>query len=235
MAYNLTDSQKELLRAIVRAVRGGDIEEEFVIAWADDGPIINEAVQDKLSFLDNLTGGKLDALVRAGLIHTSQRDYFTSVNLLGNAYDAVDRDFDSPDTSFIQYLTPLADTTNLDSELNKRVVKLLPAGPSDRTVWDSAVRTSAVILEERLRDVGKIPDPNAHGQGLVSQVFSKTGPLSGKFTVDAERQSYRDLYAGVVGLVRNPSAHRLIDPTPEEGGVLIVLVNLLLTKLEALR
>jgi hypothetical protein len=43
------------------------------------------------------------------------------------------------------------------------------------------------------------------------------------------------LYAGTIGAFRNPSAHRLIDPTPEEGGAFIVFVNLLLKKLEDLR
>jgi Protein of unknown function (Hypoth_ymh) len=53
--------------------------------------------------------------------------------------------------------------------------------------------------------------------------------------VASERQGYRDLYAGIVGAFRNPSAHRLVDPSPEEGGAFIVFVNLLLSKLEALR
>ncbi|MEQ8961337.1 MAG: TIGR02391 family protein [Coleofasciculus sp. C2-GNP5-27] len=42
-------------------------------------------------------------------------------------------------------------------------------------------------------------------------------------------------HAGIVGAFRNPSAHRLVDPTPEEGGAFIVFVNLLLKKLEDLR
>jgi hypothetical protein len=69
----------------------------------------------------------------------------------------------------------------------------------------------------------------------VNVIFGKTGTLASKFTVDAEREGYRELYSGIVGAFRNPSAHRLIDPSPEEGGAFIVFVNLLLKKLEDLR
>jgi len=34
---------------------------------------------------------------------------------------------------------------------------------------------------------------------------------------------------------RNPSAHRLVDPAPHEGGAYIVFVNLLLKMLDDLR
>jgi hypothetical protein len=69
---------------------------------------------------------------------------------------------------------------------------------------------------------------------LVNKIFGKDGILASKFTVESERQGYRDLYAGIIGAFRNPSAHRLIDPTPEEGGAFIVFVDLLLKKLDKL-
>jgi len=112
---------------------------------------------------------------------------------------------------------------------------MLGAGAADPMLWDSAVRTAGVILEERLRDVGKISDPNLIGRELVNKVFGQSGSLASKFPVPAERDGYRDLFAGVVGVIRNPSAHRLIDPTPQEGGATLVFVNLLLKKLELLR
>jgi hypothetical protein len=92
-----------------------------------------------------------------------------------------------------------------------------------------------VILEERLRDVGRIADLPAVGRDLVNKVFGKNGSLAGKFEHDAEREGYRDLYARVVGAFRNPSAHRLVDPAPHEGGAYIVFVNVLLTMLNDLR
>ncbi len=93
-------------------------------------------------------------------------------------------------------------------------IPFLATNAEDSALWDSAVRTAGVILEERLKQQGSISDPNITGQGLVNKIFSKTGTLANKFTVDSERQGYRDLYAGIIGVYRNPSAHRLIDLTP---------------------
>ncbi len=155
--------------------------------------------------------------------------------LTGKAYEAVDNNFSAPDTSFVKHLTPLADITNLDEQLKQRCLPILGAGSADSMMWDSAVRTAGVILEDRLRGVGGISDANCVGLALVNNVFSNKGTLASKFSVDAERQGYRDMYAGIVGAFRNPYAHRLIDPTPEEGGAFIAFVNLLLKKLEDLR
>jgi Protein of unknown function (Hypoth_ymh) len=145
------------------------------------------------------------------------------------------RVFATPDTSFVKQLTPLADLTSFDDSLKKRCLPILGAGAADPMLWDSAVRTAGVVLEERLRDIGKITDVTLIGRDLVNRVFGQSGTLSGKFSVPAEREGYRDLFAGVVGMIRNPSAHRFIDPTPEEGGATLVFVNLLLKKLELLR
>jgi Protein of unknown function (Hypoth_ymh) len=143
--------------------------------------------------------------------------------------------FTTPDTSFVKHLSPLSDLTNFDDSLKQRCLPMLGAGAADPMLWDSAVRTAGVILEERLRDVGAIADSNIIGRDLVNRVFGQTGTLASKFTSSAERDGYRDLFAGVVGTIRNPSAHRLVDPTPEEGGATLVFVNFLLKKLEFLR
>jgi hypothetical protein len=90
-------------------------------------------------------------------------------------------------------------------------------------------------LEERLRDVGGIADPDRVGRDLVNGVFGQRGTLTNRFSIDSERLGYRDLYAGIVGAFRNRNAHRFTDPTPEDGGALIVFVNLLLKMLEDLR
>jgi hypothetical protein len=142
--------------------------------------------------------------------------------------------FTAPDTSFVRQLTPLADLTSFDDVLKQRCLPILGAGATDPMLWDSAVRTAGVVLEERLRDVGKISDPNVIGRDLVNRIFGQSGSLAKKFTSSAERDGYRDLFVGVVGVIRNPTAHRLVDPTPEDGATL-VFVNLLLKKLELLR
>lgn len=248
--YNLTNNQKDLVRWLVQTVREGKLTEEFVIYWVHNlaQPSRKAAISNYSGSeeeLPEITQGALDSLRANELIwceisyasrrEGSQYESNRRCTLTGKAYEAVDTDFNAPDTSFIKYLTPLADIGGFDEKLKQRCLPILGAGSADPMLWDSAVRTAGVILEERLRDVGSISDPNRTGRNLVNDVFNNTGTLASKFTVPSERDGYRELYAGIVGAFRNPSAHRLIDPSPEEGGAFIVFVNLLLKKLEAMR
>jgi hypothetical protein len=237
--YNLTPSQQALLRSIVEKVRAKQIPEEFTFAWDHRGAFLHYEGAPAFSPMPEVTKGALDALAANHLLHirTESGDAFGMryCTLTGKAYEAVDSNFAAPDTSFVRHLTPLADITAFDAELKHRCFPILGAGAADPKLWDSAVRTAGVILEERLRNVGMITDPHAIGRDLVNKVFGKTGTLAGKFARDAEREGHRDLYAGVVGAFRNPSAHRLVDPAPHEGGAYIVFVNLLLKMLDDLR
>ncbi len=232
--YNLTDSQKDLLRSIVKRVRDGKLGEEFTIFWTMRGPRFHDR---RSTPANGFTRGKLEALETAELIQCKNgpEGSYTCITLLGRAYSAVDSGFDEPDTSFVRHLSPLADVTNLDDQVKQRCLPILGAGPACPALWDSAVRTATVILEERLRDVGTIQDTSIVGKTLVNRVFGGSGTLTPKFSQDSERESFRDLFAGVVGLFRNPSAHTLVDPAPEEGGAVIVFINVLLGKLEGLR
>lgn len=246
--YNLTDTQKTLAKWLVKSVRDGKLGEEFTIYWINSfeqsspqAGFLNYGGTDEEVQKVDVTQGSLDALVANNLILRQVnfgRPESWRCTLTGKAYESVDTDFNAPDTSFLKYLTPLADVadvTGFDKDLKQRCLPILSAGGADSMLWDSAVRTAGVILEERLRDVGSIPDHNRTGRNLVNDVFGNTGTLASKFTVASERDGYRELYAGVVGAFRNPSAHRFIDPSPEEGGAFIVFINLLLRKLEDLR
>src|SRR6266436_1753844 len=214
--YNLTPSQQALLRSIVEKVKTKQIPEEFTFAWDDRGAFLHYEGAESFSPMPGVTKGAVDALAANHLLHIRTEpggDPFGMkfCTLTGKAYEAVDSNFAAPDTSFVRHLTPLADITAFDAELKGRCLPILGAGAADPKLWDSAVRTAGVILEERLRDVGMITDPHVIGQDLVNKVFGKTGTLVGKLARNAERESYRDLYAGVVGAFRNPSAHRLVD------------------------
>jgi hypothetical protein len=237
--YNLTPSQQELLRWIVGKVRAKEMPEEFTFMWGTDGGFLHYKGARGFDPATNVTEGALDALAANHLLHIRTRpdDKFGRryCTLTGKAYEAVDSNFAAPDTSFFRHLTPLADITALDTELKHRCLPILGAGAADPKLWDSAVRTAGVILEERIRDVGMITDKHAVGRDVVNKVFRKGRTLADKFAHDAEREGYRDLYAGVVGAFRNPSAHRLVDPAPHEGGAYIVFVNLLLEMLDDLR
>lgn len=251
MPYDITERQKELVRWMVQENREGNLPDEFSVAWTMGGSLITQYNGEH----PELSQGALNELDRAGLVMSnisyetkrttsgtkrprvkeSTRERSRRCTLTARAYEAVDSDFDAPDTSFVTQLTPLADITNLDDELKRRCLPILGAGSADPMMWDSAVRTAGVILEERLRDVGRINDMNRVGRQLVNDVFGDSGALAGRFSVPSEKLGYRELYSGVVGAFRNPSAHRIVDPTPEEGGAFIVFVNLLLKRLEDLR
>jgi hypothetical protein len=236
--YNLTPSQQTLLRSIVEKVRSGQMPEEFTFIWGAEGTFLFYEGAQGFHPAPDVTKGALHALAANDLLHirSDPDDKFspTHCTLTGKAYEAIDSNFAAPDTSFVRHLTPLADVTALDSELKHRCLPILGAGAADPKLWDSAVRTAGVILEERLRNVGNVKEQQAVGRDLVNNVFGKSGTLVGKFAHDAEREGYRDLYAGVVGAFRNPSAHRLVDPAPHEGGAYIVFVNLLLKMLDDL-
>jgi hypothetical protein len=247
--YNLTSGQKDLLRWLVRQVRDGNMPEEFTIFWLTQDSVQISDFKDGAGVgIPHMTKGSFDALEVADLI-LCNISYETKVSssgareternrrctLLGKAYEAVDSDFSAPDISFVKHLTPLADITNLDTVLKQRCLPILSAGSADPKLWDSAVRTAGVILEERLRDVGGITDPGRVGRDLVNDVFGGKGTLATMIPNESERQGYRDMYAGIVGVFRNHYAHRLVDPAPEDGGAFVVFVNLLLKTLEDLR
>jgi hypothetical protein len=247
--YNLTDNQKDILRWLVKQVRNGSLPEEFHILWSDDEkayifeyigekkeetPIIKMGALDSLAFT-NLILCNITYETKVGSSGNYQGEKNRRCTLLGKAYEAVDTDFNSPDLSFIRHLTPLADITNLDSEIKQRCLPILGAGSNDPKLWDSVVRTAGVLLEERLRSVGGIVDTSRTGRDLVNDVFGNRGTLIAKIPNDSERLGYRDMYAGIFGLFRNPYAHRLLDPTPEDGGSFLIFINLLLKMLEDLR
>ena len=218
--YNLTSSQKDLLRWIVQQVREEKLPEEFSIIWRSVGkgfiPVWKGGSEEDIP---TVTQGALDALAAAGLLlcdieyytaHSIKTELSRTCTLLGKAYEAIDSDFNAPDTSFVKHLTPLADITNLDAQLKQRCLPLLVAGSTDPKLWDSVVRTAGVIVEERLRDVGGIADPNRVGRDLVNEVFGSRGTLAARISNDSERQGYSDIYAGIVGAFRNPYAHTVL-------------------------
>jgi len=236
LGYNLTDRQKELLRLMVERVKSRAVTEPFLRIGARDGYSLHP--QSGEAFDIGTWGlGDLDALVDADLLSARTNTQGTSqlYSIKQAGYDAVDSDFSAPDVSFLAHLTPLADVSNLDQEIKSRCLPILGAGSADPKLWDSAVRTAGVILEDRLRQVGGIRDAGRVGRDLVNDVFGQSGTLTSKFPSDSERLGYRDLFAGVVGALRNPYAHRLVDPSPEDGGAFMMFMNLLLKLLEDLR
>jgi uncharacterized protein (TIGR02391 family) len=246
--YNLTDTQKDLLRWIICQIRERRMPEEFYVFWDIDGmPHVHWNGSEGFRECEEMTRDKLEALeaehllrchveysvTRSALgssVREDRRDDSRRVSITAEGYKAVDTDFDAPDTSFVRHLTPLGNLPELDAELKTRCLPILGAGAADPKLWDSAVRTAGVILEERLRSIGGIAGESV-GRDLVNRVFGKNGTLAKEFDSESEREGYRDLFAGIVGAFRNPSGHRLVDPNPHEGGAYISFVNLLLSHL----
>lgn len=140
---------------------------------------------------------------------------------------------DDSDLSAIPHLVPFAQVKHLDPELWERCRLSLSSGGDDPKAWDKAVRTATVILEERLRKLGNTESTNrdATGESLVNLIFSDNSRvLAGKLG-EKQRKAYRNLYAGMMAVFRNPYAHRIIDPSPEVGGAIIVFIDLLLKTL----
>lgn len=247
MAYNLTERQKALAIWLVDQNRNHGLKEEFLVYWMRGrGQIMEHSDQPP-----DLRPGMLDALANEDLIKCSPKTQSrtrlsgkqTIVTesetsrlcvLLARISEAVDSDFESPDTSFITHVTPLADITNLDDEIKLRCLPVLGAGSADPVMWDAAMKVTSVILEERLRKVARSSDLNRTGIQLANDLFGNKGKFASYFKNDALRQGYRDLYAGIMGVFRNPSSHRFIDPTPEDGGAFIVFINVLLKMLDIL-
>ncbi|MFO5441763.1 MAG: TIGR02391 family protein [Dolichospermum sp.] len=229
--YNLNDTQKERLKWIVSEVRAGKLNEENIwVIWTAQGTSLVE-YQGHVPEIEKTT---LDALENNGCLICSQKDKEYKCALTSLAFEAIDSNFGAPDLSAILHLTPLTEIDHLDTELWDRCRLSLSAGGADPKAWDKAVRTATVVLEERLRKLGRTEDvnPDATSEGIVNIIFAGKNPvLSGKLE-EKKLKAYRDLYAGMMSVFRNSYAHRIIDPSPEIGGAIIVFIDLLLKMLE---
>jgi hypothetical protein len=231
-SYNLTEKQKAVLRWMVQEVRAGKLEEgQIWIQYHSDGISIPGYHGQVPEFYPN---------VLAILRDNELIDYYLDGSLhkcalRGRAYEAVDSDFGGPDRTALTHLIPLQEVSHLDEEIAQRCLLSVSADGRNPKAWDKAVRTAVVILEERLREIGNVDDvnPDATGTTIVNKIFGGNGDFKNRLGSDKNR-AYRDLYAGVMAIFRNRYAHRLVDPSPEEGGAVIVFIDLLLKMLDDL-
>ncbi|NEQ86880.1 MAG: hypothetical protein F6K26_44605 [Moorea sp. SIO2I5] len=224
-ALNLNETQKKLLQWLVEKVRAKKLNEEIWFTWSFSGTII-VGYQGKVPEVNRIT---LHALKNSGclLCERRRKDEYKCA-LTRKAYEAVDSNFDAPNLSAIP-----PELKHLDSELLERCHFSLSAGGDDPKAWDKAVRTATVVLEERLIKLGKTDsiNPDATGESIVNIIFAGNNPvLDGKLD-DSKLKAYRNLYAGMMGVFRNPYAHRFIDPSPEVGGAIIAFIDVLLKQL----
>ncbi|MBW4490683.1 MAG: TIGR02391 family protein [Trichocoleus desertorum ATA4-8-CV12] len=231
-ALNLTETQKTLLQWLVEQVRAGMLnEEEIWFVWSFDGASL-VGYQGNVPEVKTTT---LNALHSSGCLSCDRsRPNQYKCALTNRAYEAVDSNFGAPNLSATLHLIPLTEVQHLDPELWDRCRFSLSSGGDDPKAWDKAVRTATVVLEERLRKLGKTEaiNPDATGEGLVNIIFAGKNPVLSSKLDDKQLKAYRDLYAGMMAVFRNLYAHRVIDPSPEVGGAIIVFIDLLLKTLD---
>ncbi len=112
----------------------------------------------------------------------------------------------------------------LDPRLASKVQHLFIRGD-----YDTAVFQAFKEVEVRVRELASLP-ANLLGCDLMRKAFH---PENGKLTdlrqIVAERHATSDLFAGAIGLFKNPSSHRDVNwEDPQECTELIYLANHLL-------
>jgi hypothetical protein len=120
----------------------------------------------------------------------------------------------------------------MDDEIETRCLPLLEMAEADSGMCDIAVRRALVILENRMREAAGLVKGDLEGRTLADLVFGKEGTLGRRIPDDARRQAYRDLYAGMVGVIETTYAHRAVCPSPEDAWGIVGAINLLLTLLD---
>lgn len=113
---------------------------------------------------------------------------------------------------------------SLDPVLARKVRPLFIRGD-----YDTAVFQAFKEVEIRVRNNASLPI-DLIGVELMRKVFHPdNGPLTDKEQILAEREATSHLFAGAIGLLKNPSSHRDVNLNdPGEVAELILLANYLL-------
>lgn len=98
-----------------------------------------------------------------------------------------------------------------------------------RNEFDVAAFQAMKAVEVAVREASEFPQGD-HGVPMIRRAFHKdTGPLTDKKAEDAEKEALSSLFAGAIGLYKNPHSHRDVDLTdPAEAVEIVMLANLLL-------
>ncbi len=104
-----------------------------------------------------------------------------------------------------------------------------------RGQYDIAIFAAFRALENMVREVCKYPS-QAVGVKLMRDAFDvKIGPLTDRALVSGEQEAMSNVYAGVMGLFKNPASHRLnAFSSPEQAVSLVMFANYLINQVEDL-
>ncbi|MBU0998766.1 TIGR02391 family protein [Patescibacteria group bacterium] len=95
--------------------------------------------------------------------------------------------------------------------------------------YDTAIFQAFKIVEVQVRKTGGYSKGD-YGVPLMRKAFNvQTGSLTNKKAEESEKQAMSDLFAGAIGLFKNPVSHRFIDDiSPEDAADLVRFANFLL-------
>lgn len=98
--------------------------------------------------------------------------------------------------------------------------------------FDTAAFEAMKAVEVSVRDAAELGN-NILGVSLMRTALGTTGPLTDADAEPAEKVAAMELFAGAIGLFKNPSSHRYVDfDDPTLAGEVIVLADLLLRLLD---
>ncbi|MCJ7805833.1 TIGR02391 family protein [Patescibacteria group bacterium] len=122
----------------------------------------------------------------------------------------------------------LLPSENLHPILIRKVKPLFLRGD-----YDTAIFQAFKIVEVQVRKVGGYAKSDI-GVLLMRKAFHpETGKLSNTHSEPSERQAMSDLFAGAIGLFKNPASHRFIDGiSPEDAAGYIKIADCLLKMVE---
>jgi uncharacterized protein (TIGR02391 family) len=98
-----------------------------------------------------------------------------------------------------------------------------------RGAYDTAVFEAFREVEVAVRDAAGL-GPEKYGKSLMRDAFSPIiGPLTDKTAPKSEQESVSELFAGAIGLYKNPSSHRVNTVSdPHVAAELIIMASHLL-------